>query len=321
MATPLVWFSTRRLGRGRAARRRVRDAGRSLCESAGDRHGRHQNGARAEVCSPVRLDSGGGGSGIYSHRLDDDQREIRAPHSPFVRDIGLAVLIFLFWVVGMGLWRFRFRRQFQIQQEDHTLDETEWGLHLRGHRREPNPPRSGQSFWLLLRRSALSLVFCAIMAFKAPWRHHFALALVCYVALPLVVIPLSTLLVQRTVKKRRRFQRPPLSFLFGFPVAVTLLIVDLDLISAGGQGDRIGPRDRLFERSGNPRLCRLGTIFCSQGQTARAPNSLLITAESTVLAANPRTNLTNGLAGSRMLTERTRDRRPNGRWLPLVNRP
>lgn len=164
------------------------------------------------------------------------RREIRAPHSPFVRDIGIAVLIFLFWVVGMGLWRFRFRRQFQIQHEDNTFDETEWGLQQRGTRREPNPPRSGPSFSLLLRRSALSLIFTAIMAFKAPWRRHFALALGCYVALPLVVILLSTLLVQRIFKKRRRFQRPPLSFLFGFPVAATLLVVDLDLTSAWARG-------------------------------------------------------------------------------------
>jgi hypothetical protein len=56
------------------------------------------------------------------------------------------------------------------------------------------------------------------------------------VALPLVVILLSTLLVQRIFKKRRRFQRPPLSFLFGFPVAATLLVVDLDLTSAWARG-------------------------------------------------------------------------------------
>ena len=160
------------------------------------------------------------------------RREIRAPHSPFVRDIGIAISIFLFWVVGMGLWRFRFRRQFQIQHEDNTFDETEWGLQLRGTRREPNSPRPSPSFRLLLRRSTLSLVFSAIMAIKAPWRHHFALAIGCYVALPLVLILLSTLLVQRTFKKRRRFQRPPVTFLFGVPVAVTLLMVDLDLINA-----------------------------------------------------------------------------------------
>ena len=164
------------------------------------------------------------------------RREIRAPHSPFAHDIGIAVLIFLLWVTGMGLWRFRYRQQYQIQHEDNTFDETEWGLQLRGTRREPNPPRPGPSFRLLLRRSALSLIFSAIMAFKAPWRHHFALALGCYVALPLVVILLSTLLVQRTLKKRRPFQRPPLRFLFGFPVAVTLLVVDLDLTSAWARG-------------------------------------------------------------------------------------
>jgi hypothetical protein len=164
------------------------------------------------------------------------RKEIRAPHSPFAHDIGIAVLIFLSWVTGMGLWRFRYRRQYQIQHEDNTFDETEWGLQLRGTRREPNPPRPGPSFRLLMRRSALSLIFCAIMAFKAPWRHHFALALGCYVALPLVVILLSTLLVQRTLKKRRPFQRPPLRFLFGFPVAVTLLVVDLDLTSAWARG-------------------------------------------------------------------------------------
>jgi len=49
-----------------------------------------------------------------------------------------------------------------------------------------------------------------------------------------------------------------------------------------------------------------GQDCLSEGQTARAANSLLITAESIVLAANPQTNLTNGLAGSRMLAERTR---------------
>jgi RNA polymerase sigma factor (sigma-70 family) len=164
------------------------------------------------------------------------RREIRAPHSPFVRDIGIAALIFLFWVTGMGLWRFRYRRQFQIQHEDNTFDETEWGLQLRGTRREPNPPRPGPSFGLLLRRGALSLIFSAIMAFKAPWRHQFALAFGSYVVLPLAAILLSTLMVQRTLKKRRPFQRPPVSFLFGFPVAVTLLVIDLDLTSARARG-------------------------------------------------------------------------------------
>ncbi len=49
-----------------------------------------------------------------------------------------------------------------------------------------------------------------------------------------------------------------------------------------GQRGRIDSADHLFERRGNLRLCRLGTIFCSQGQIARAANSLLIAAESTV---------------------------------------
>ena len=202
------------------------------------------------------------------------RREIRAPHSPFVRDIGIAALVFLFWVVGMGLWRFRFRRQFQIQREDNTLDETEWGLQLRGTRREPNPPRSGPSFWLLFRRSAVSLIFCAIMAFKAPWRRHFALALGYYVALPLVSILLSTLLVQRMFKKRRRFQRPPLSFLFGFPVAATLLLVDLDLTIAWDKGAASVPQIvclnaavilayavwiRFFVRKGRPPVRRIAS--------------------------------------------------------------
>ena len=73
-----------------------------------------------------------------------------------------------------------------------------------------------------------------------------------------------------------------------------------------GQRSRIGPGDCLVERRRHPGLCRLDRIFCSEGQTAHAANSRLVTAESTVLAANPRTNLTNGLAGSRMLAERTR---------------
>jgi hypothetical protein len=164
------------------------------------------------------------------------RREIRAPHPPFVRDTGIAVSIFLFWVVGIGLFRFRFRRQFLIQREDNTFDEAEWVPQPRGTGREAIPPRSGPGFSLLLRRSALSFIFTAIMAFKAPWRRHFALALGCYVALPLVSILLSTLLVRRMFRKRRRFQRPPLSFLFGVPVAVTLLLVDLDLIGARARG-------------------------------------------------------------------------------------
>jgi len=163
-------------------------------------------------------------------------REIRAPHPPFVRDIGGAALVFLFWVIGMGLWRLRYRRQFQIQREDNTLDESEWGLQRWRTGREANPPRSGPSFSLLLRRSAISLIFSAIMAFKAPWRHHFALALGCYVALPLLSLLLVTFLMHRMFKKGRRFQRPPLSFLCGFPAAVTLLIVDLDFFSARARG-------------------------------------------------------------------------------------
>jgi len=82
----------------------------------------------------------------------------------------------------MGLWRFRFRRQFRIQHEENTLEETEWGLQLRGTGSQANPPRAAPSFSLLLRRSAVSLIFCAIMAFKAPWKHHLALALGYYVA-------------------------------------------------------------------------------------------------------------------------------------------
>jgi len=202
------------------------------------------------------------------------RREIRDPHSPFVRDIGIAAFIFLFWVVGMGLWRFRFGRQFQIQREDRTLDETEWGPQLRETPKEPNPPRPGPTFWLLLRRSTLSLVFSAIMAFKAPWRAHVALALGFYVALPLVAILLSTLLVQRVFKKRRRFQRPPLSFLFGVPVAVTLLVVDLDLTSAWARGAASVPEivwlnaavilayavwTGLFVRKGRPPVRRIAS--------------------------------------------------------------
>ncbi|HUP02821.1 MAG TPA: sigma-70 family RNA polymerase sigma factor [Bryobacteraceae bacterium] len=164
------------------------------------------------------------------------RRESHASLSPFLRDIGAAAFIFLFWVAGMGLWRFRFRRQFRIQREDNTIDETEWGLPLRGARVEPNPSRPVPSFWLLFRRSALLLVFVAIMAFKAPWKLHFGLALGFYVAVPLASILLSTLLAQRMSKKRRRFERPPVGFLFGFPVAATLLLVDLDLTVAWDKG-------------------------------------------------------------------------------------
>ncbi len=223
---------------------------------------------------------------ISSHLLDDGQDG--DPCSPLSLRPRHRNSCLHFSVLGdrNGLWRFRYRRQYQIQHEDNTFDETEWGLQLRGTRGEPNPPRPGPSFRLLLRRSALPLIFSAIMAFKASWRRHFALALGCYVVLPLVLILLSTLLVQRTLKKRRPFQRPPLSFLFGFPVAVTLLVVDLDLTSAWARGSRIGPGDCLVEPRGHPGLCRLDRIFCSEGQAARAANRLLIAAKSTVLAAN-----------------------------------
>lgn len=53
---------------------------------------------------------------------------------------------------------------------------------------------------------------------------------------PLLGILLSTFLLQRMFKKRPRFQRPPLSFLVGFPVALTLLLVDLDLVSVRVRG-------------------------------------------------------------------------------------
>ena len=45
-----------------------------------------------------------------------------------------------------------------------------------------------------------------------------------------------------------------------------------------GKRRRIGPGDCLVERRGHPGLCRLDRTFCSEGQTARAANSLLITA-------------------------------------------
>jgi hypothetical protein len=163
-------------------------------------------------------------------------REVRAPHPPLVRDIGGAAIVFLFWMVGMGLWRFRARRQFQIQHEDDTFNEAEWGLQLRGAAKGINPPRPGPSLSLLLRRSALSFIFIAIMALRAPWRHHLALSLGCYVVLPMLLILFSSLLVQRMFKKGRRFQRPPLSFLFGVPVVVTLLGMDFDLLSPRAKG-------------------------------------------------------------------------------------
>jgi len=177
----------------------------------------------------------------------------------------------------MGLWASGFRRQFQIQHEDNTFEKPNGGCSSE----EPQgaeSARSGPSFSLLLRRSALSLIFTAIMAFKAPWRRHFC--------------PRARLLCGPSAGRdpaldpsgQRIFKsvgdpEASLSFLFGFPVAATLLVVDLDLTSAWARGAASLPEIVWLNAAVILAYAVWAGFFCSEGQTARAANSLLITAE------------------------------------------
>jgi RNA polymerase sigma factor (sigma-70 family) len=156
------------------------------------------------------------------------------PQSPIVRDLDLSAGFFCLWAINTGLWRHRTLRQLRIQTEDGTFDEAEWKPPLR----EAGGPakKEPMSFSLFFKRAALSFVWIAIMAFRAPWRPHFALAVGVSVVLPLLAVGLTVFLVTRQFQRRGRYQRPSLGFLVGFPLAVTLLAINADQFTARTAG-------------------------------------------------------------------------------------
>jgi hypothetical protein len=79
----------------------------------------------------------------------------------------------------------------------------------------------------------LSFVFIAVCAFRAPWRQHFAQAVVFNLCMPTLFLLLVTWLAWKVgFRNRSRYRRPSLVFLVGFPVVFTWLVMDLDLFMA-----------------------------------------------------------------------------------------
>ena len=147
---------------------------------------------------------------------------IRILRSPLARDIELSACIFLLWV-GIGIQFFQRRRQFQIQHEDKTFDETEWRLRRTGLGIESNTG-STPSFWLLLKRSALPVVVVAIMDFRAP-RMHTPLILGLHAGGLLLWTFFSWLFLRSRFLKNRPRRQPPLGLALGLPLALTFLMI------------------------------------------------------------------------------------------------
>jgi len=157
--------------------------------------------------------------------------------SPLVRDMEFFAFFFSVWAFTTRLWRWRSIRQRQIQIEDHTLDEAEWRPQPRGGGGPKRPP-GAPPFSVHLKRSVFSFVFLAVWAFRAPWKDHFTQALVAYVCVPTLLLLLVVLLGWRLgFRNRSRYLRPSLVFLVGFPVTITLLVMDFDLFTAWTRGD------------------------------------------------------------------------------------
>ena len=147
---------------------------------------------------------------------------IRILRSPLVRDIEISACIFLLWV-GIGIQFFQRRRQFQIQHEDKTFDETEWSLRRTGLGIESNTG-SSPSFWLLLKRSALPVVFLAIFDFYDP-RMHTPLILGLHAGGLLLWTFFSWLFLRSGFLKNRPRRQPRLGFALGLPIVLTFLAI------------------------------------------------------------------------------------------------
>jgi RNA polymerase sigma factor (sigma-70 family) len=165
------------------------------------------------------------------------------PHGLFVRDSLRSALFFSLIVLSVGLWSYRRSRQRLIQIEEKTFAEAEWDSPGRkadfeanssGTELDPAAKKINHmplSRWLKL--SALSLVWLALSAFQAPWKHHFALALSCSAMVPL----LALLLLWRRSRHRPRFQFPPLLFLLPIAALITLVSADIDFVKARAAAD------------------------------------------------------------------------------------
>jgi hypothetical protein len=150
---------------------------------------------------------------------------IGTPRSSLVADMEISAMIFLLWT-GIGLQFFQRRRQFQIQHEDKTFDETEWRLRRTGLGIESNTG-SAPSFWLLLKRASPSFVFIAIITFRFPGLRT-PLMLSLNVGIPLLVVFLSWLGLRRGfLQKITRKREPRVAVLAGFSIALTFLAIYL----------------------------------------------------------------------------------------------
>ena len=147
----------------------------------------------------------------------------RILRSPLVRDLELSSIIFLFWA-ALSLQFLQRRRQFQIQHEDKTFDETEWRLRRTGLGIESNTG-SAPSFWLLLKRGALGIIFFAIIAIRVPPMHT-PLMLVLSVGFLLLVVFLNWIMLRREVPKNPPPTREPhLGFMAALAIALTFLAI------------------------------------------------------------------------------------------------
>lgn len=148
------------------------------------------------------------------------------PRSALAGDMEISGIIFLVWA-GVGLQFFQRRRQFQIQNEDKTFNEAEWRLRRTGLGIESDAG-SPPSFWLLLKRSALTFVFIAIITLRWPGVRT-PLALSLNVGVPLLVVFLNWLFMGRNrlfrKSRPRRVRAPRLGFAVGFPIALTFLVI------------------------------------------------------------------------------------------------
>jgi len=146
---------------------------------------------------------------------------IRILRPPLARDMEISAIIFLFWA-AISLQFFQRRRQFQIQHEDKTFDEPEWRQRRTGLGIESNTG-SAPSFWLLLKRSAISFVFLAILDFQVP-AIRTPLIIGLQVGVLLLAVFLNWLMLRRRFPKNiPQTREPPFGFMVGLPIALTFL--------------------------------------------------------------------------------------------------
>lgn len=156
--------------------------------------------------------------------------------NPVIRDLEYASVLFGAWALNCGLWRWRTIRQREIQIEEKTYDPTEWNPHSR-QEGAAAPSKAALPFSAHLKRAGLSLAIIAICACRAPWRTHVALSLAWNIAVPLLTLTITMWLSWRLgFRRRSRFRRPRLIFLLGFPIAITLVAMDADLLRLWSRG-------------------------------------------------------------------------------------